>query len=69
MPSNSDDLPSVLAVPGQWQFVPEELDNEALLGFYEGRYDSLNEGNDELVAKEREQARAELVRRGLLNKD
>jgi hypothetical protein len=62
-----DDLPSIFAVPCEWQFVPEELDDEQLLGFFEGRYDSMNEGNDELVAKEREQARMELVRRGRLS--
>lgn len=61
-----DDLPSILAVPCEYQFVPTEMEDEHLLGFYEGRYDSMNEGNDELVAKEREQARVELVRRGLL---
>jgi hypothetical protein len=61
-----DDLPSILAVPGEWQFVPTEMDDEHLLGFFEGRYDSMNEGDDELVAKEREQARQELIRRGLI---
>jgi hypothetical protein len=64
--SPEDDLPSILAVPGQWQFVPEDLSDEDLLGFFEGEYDSMNEGDDELVAKERERARVELVKRGLL---
>jgi hypothetical protein len=61
-----DDLPSILAVPGEWQFVPEELSDDELLGFFEGRYDSMNEGDDELVAKEREAARVELIKRGVL---
>jgi hypothetical protein len=43
-----------------------EMDDEHLLGFYEGKYDSMNDGDDELVAKEREMARQELLRRGLL---
>lgn len=61
-----DGLPSALAVPCEWEFHPEELNDDHLLGFLEGRYDSLNEGNDELVAKEREQARSELIRRGVI---
>ncbi len=61
---------SVLAVPATWQFTPEDMTDEHLLGFYEGRYDSMNEGDDEesqkTVAKEREIARLELIRRGIL---
>ena len=61
------DLPSVLDWSGNepWEFVPSECDTEYLLGFVEGRYDSMNEGNDELVAKERKMAREELARRGV----
>jgi len=61
---DDDTLPSVLAVPGVFTFVPEEAETEYLTGFVEGRYDSLNEGMPGAdVEKEREMARAELKRR------
>lgn len=59
---------TLLAVPGTWTFQPEECDNEYLAGFIEGRYDSMNasdDPDDPVVAKEVEQARAELHRRGV----
>lgn len=59
------DTPSLLAVPGPWIFAPEEAETEYLLGFVEGRYDSMNAGDDAVVQRELEQARAELERRGV----
>lgn len=61
---DDDTLPSVLAVPCLYTFVPEEATDDYLVGFVEGRYDSLNEGLPGAdVEREREQARAELQRR------
>lgn len=57
--------PGPLAVPCTYTFVPEEAKTEYLLGFVEGRYDSMNLGEDKLVEQEREMARAELRRRGI----
>jgi len=56
----------ILAVPGDYTFMPEDCEDDYLIGFVEGRYDSINAGNDKLVAKEKEQAREELRRRGSL---
>lgn len=60
------DLPSVLAVGSLWEFDPQDCTIEYLVGFIEGRYDSMNEGNEELVRQEKILAREELVRRGVL---
>ena len=59
--------PNILAWVGEepWQFVPSECSTPFLLGFVTGFYDSMNEGNNELVAKEREMAREELIKRGV----
>lgn len=56
---------SMLAVPGEWTFVPEECDTEYLIGFLEGLYDSMNEHDPVKAAHERTMARAELKRRGV----
>lgn len=54
----------MLAVPGNWTFQASACDNEYLIGFAQGRYDSFND-DEEVVAKEREAAKEELKRRGL----
>jgi hypothetical protein len=59
------DTPSLLAVPGRWTLVPEEAETEYLVGLVEGRYDSMNAGDDDLVQRDLKQARAELERRGV----
>jgi hypothetical protein len=56
---------SLLAVPGNWVFVPEECDTAYLLGFVQGTYDSMNAGDNEEEAEERARARVELARRGV----
>lgn len=62
-----DVLPTgLLAVPAKWTFKPEEMSTEDLQGFVEGRYDSMNEGDDALVTKEREQAKEELRKRSIM---
>lgn len=55
-------IPSVLAVPAVWEFVPEEASTEYLRGLLEGTYDGMN---GPLTEEEREQARRELERRGV----
>lgn len=57
--------PGPLAVPCTWTFVPEEAETEYLQGLVEGRYDSMNAGDDEQEAQDIEAARAELRRRGV----
>jgi hypothetical protein len=65
--TGDNEYPSVLAWRGNepWQFTPSECTTPFLIGFVTGYYDSMNEGSDELVAREKEMAREELKRRGV----
>lgn len=53
-------LPSVLAVPCHFTFVPEECETEYLEGLLMGRYDGMD---GELTELELDQAKAELAKR------